>query len=99
TALASGQAAPAPVHAPEPKPLTAEKSKEEAASHQHPHAEAPHRPVAVDSIRIPTQKLDDVLNTASEVFISRIRLAGDVADLSTKVRQLKQALQRMDEIS
>ncbi len=55
------------------------------------------RPAAPDNIRIPTEKLDDVLNIASEVFISRIRLASDVAAMSATVRHFKQALQRMDE--
>jgi two-component system chemotaxis sensor kinase CheA len=55
-----------------------------------------HVPTA-DNIRIPTEKLDDVLNTASEVFISRIRLASDVTAISAAIRHFKQALQRMDE--
>ena len=62
-----------------------------------PKTVAAPRPAAPDNIRIPTEKLDDVLNTASEVFISRIRLASDVAAMSATVRHFKQALQRMDE--
>ncbi len=78
-------------------------AKQEAASlAPAPAAAAPKtvaapRPAAPDNIRIPTEKLDDVLNTASEVFISRIRLASDVAAMSATVRHFKQALQRMDE--
>jgi two-component system chemotaxis sensor kinase CheA len=53
--------------------------------------------VTADHIRIPTEKLDDVLNTASEVFISRIRLASDVAAISGAVRHFKQSFQRLDE--
>ncbi len=57
----------------------------------------PRHAATADNIRIPTEKLDDVLNTASEVFISRIRLASDVVAISTTIRHFKQALQRMDE--
>jgi two-component system chemotaxis sensor kinase CheA len=62
-------------------------------------AEVVIRPAAgADSIRIPTEKLDDVLNTASEVFISRIRLSSDVSAIGAAIRHFKQALQRLDEL-
>ncbi len=72
--------------------------KEPTAAPTPAKVEPAHRPApTADNIRIPTEKLDDVLNTASEVFISRIRLASDVVAISTAIRHFKQALQRMDE--
>jgi two-component system chemotaxis sensor kinase CheA len=64
-----------------------------------PNQAAPRPSAGPDSIRIPVEKLDDVLNTASEVFISRIRLASDVAALHTTVRQFRGMLQRLDQSS
>jgi two-component system chemotaxis sensor kinase CheA len=82
-ALQSGQQPPALPAAPAAKPKP---------------AEAVSAPVVrpAESIRIPTEKLDDVLNTASEVFISRIRLSSDVAAMNTAIRQFKHTLQRLD---
>ena len=58
---------------------------------------SPAKSTGADNIRVPTEKLDDVLNTASEVFISRIRLASDVAAISSAVRHFGQALQQVQE--
>jgi two-component system chemotaxis sensor kinase CheA len=86
SALASGQ------------PAAAVPVKKEPAAGAAARTEAPpHHAATADNIRIPTEKLDDVLNTASEVFISRIRLASDVAAISAAIRHFKQALQRLDE--
>ena len=86
-ALESGQPAAAPT----------EPVKKEPAEVPPPaKPETAPRPAATaDNIRIPTEKLDDVLNTASEVFISRIRLASDVAATVPKARrELLRELQR-----
>ncbi len=79
----AGPAAAAAVAAPRPVPAEA----------------GPRSPTATDSIRIPTEKLDDVLNTASEVFISRIRLASDVAAINTAIHHFRQTLQRIGEFN
>ena len=42
-----------------------------------------------ETIRIPAQKLDDVLNTASEVFITRIRLQNDLHVLTQSFYNLE----------
>lgn len=47
-----------------------------------------------ESIRVPTEKLDDVLNTASEIFISRIRLKNDVTAIGTALERFHETLQR-----
>lgn len=56
-----------------------------------------HRPtltsVKDETLRVPTSKLDDVLNTASEVFVTRIRLQSDVASLTKAVNELQNILQ------
>jgi two-component system, chemotaxis family, sensor kinase CheA len=46
-----------------------------------------------DSLRVPTAKLDDVLNTASEVFVTRIRLQSDVAGLTQAVGELQRMIE------
>jgi len=48
-----------------------------------------------ESIRVPTEKLDEVLNTASEIFIGRIRLQSELASLGVAVQQFKKALHQM----
>ena len=48
---------------------------------------------ADETLRVPTSKLDDVLNTASEVFVTRIRLQSDVAALSNAVAELQNIVQ------
>jgi|ETNmetMinimDraft_13_1059891.scaffolds.fasta_scaffold02215_2 chemotaxis protein histidine kinase CheA/ActR/RegA family two-component response regulator len=53
--------------------------------------------VAPDSIRVPTQKLDVVLNAASEIFINRIRLETDVAAIGDALRQSTQTAHRLTE--
>jgi len=53
---------------------------------------APRAPLGTESIRVPTDKLDNVLNTASEVFITRIRLQNDVGALGSALYQFKQTL-------
>lgn len=49
---------------------------------------------STDSIRIPTQRLDDVLNTAFEIFITRIRLQNNMQAIRGAIRQLDQMLHR-----
>jgi two-component system chemotaxis sensor kinase CheA len=58
----------------------------------------PKATLSTESIRVPTAKLDDVLNTASEVFITRIRLQHDVAAISSAIKQFKQTLHHMSEL-
>lgn len=48
---------------------------------------------AEDTLRVPTSKLDDVLNTASEVFVTRIRLQTDIAALTQAVSDLQKMVQ------
>lgn len=45
-----------------------------------------------DSLRVPTAKLDDVLNTASEVFVTRIRLQADLSGLTQAVADLQKMI-------
>jgi two-component system, chemotaxis family, sensor kinase CheA len=58
-------------------------------------APAPSPPQAIneDSLRVPTAKLDDVLNTASEVFVTRIRLQADIAGLTQAVAELQKMVE------
>jgi len=58
-------------------------------------ASQPRATLVTESIRVPTEKLDNVLNTASEVFITRIRLQNDVAALSSVLYQFKQTLHQL----
>jgi two-component system chemotaxis sensor kinase CheA len=58
-------------------------------------ASRPKTTLGTDSIRVPTNKLDNVLNTASEVFITRIRLQHDVAALGSVLYPFKQTLHQM----
>jgi two-component system chemotaxis sensor kinase CheA len=58
----------------------------------------PKATLSTESIRVPTAKLDDVLNTASEVFITCIRLQHDVAAISSAIKQFKQTLHHMSEL-
>jgi two-component system, chemotaxis family, sensor kinase CheA len=48
--------------------------------------------VAEETLRVPTSKLDDVLNTASEVFVTRIRLQSDISALTEAVGELQSLL-------
>ena len=50
-----------------------------------------------ETIRVPTDKLDDVLNTASEIFVSRIRLQNDVSLLGRALEQLKRTMHKYDQ--
>lgn len=52
---------------------------------------------AGETIRVPTQKLDVVLNTASEIFINRIRLEADVAAIGNALRQFTLTSRRLDQ--
>ena len=47
---------------------------------------------AEETLRVPTSKLDDVLNTASEVFVTRIRLQSDISALTEAVGELQSLL-------
>ena len=53
--------------------------------------------IAGETIRVPTQKLDGVLNTASEIFINRIRLESDVGAIGNAVRQFTVTAHRTSE--
>jgi two-component system chemotaxis sensor kinase CheA len=53
---------------------------------------------APETIRIATEKLDDVLNTASEIFINRIRLKGELGVMDTAIRDLKKAVEHVGRI-
>jgi two-component system chemotaxis sensor kinase CheA len=55
-------------------------------------ASPPRATLGTESIRVPTDKLDNVLNTASEVFITRIRLQNDVAALGAVLYPFKHTL-------
>ena len=46
-----------------------------------------------ETIRITTEKLDEVLNTASEVFITRIRLQNDLYSLNSSLFELKKIIE------
>jgi len=48
--------------------------------------------IAEETLRVPTSKLDDVLNTASEVFVTRIRLQSDISALTEAVGELQNLL-------
>jgi chemotaxis protein histidine kinase CheA/ActR/RegA family two-component response regulator len=58
-------------------------------------APQPKRSLDTESIRVSTDKLDAVLNTASEVFITRIRLQNDVAALGGVLSPFKHTLGQM----
>lgn len=45
-----------------------------------------------ETIRIATEKLDDVLNTASEIFISRIRIQNDAIAIGVGISELSESL-------
>ena len=57
--------------------------------------------IAEENIRVPASKLDDVLNTASEVFINRIRLQNDTEALSGSLYFLEKLIRssRLERIS
>jgi two-component system chemotaxis sensor kinase CheA len=78
------------------KPVETPVSVAEKEAPPRPEPSRP-APVTAESIRIPTQKLDEVLNSASEVFISRIRLASDVADLNAAITHFKTTLEGLNE--
>ena len=46
-------------------------------------------PTAEESIRVPANKLEEVLNTASEVFITRIRLENDARILADAINNME----------
>lgn len=48
-----------------------------------------------ESIRVPAEKLDEVLNTASEIYIGRLRLQSELAALDGAIQHFKKALQQM----
>jgi two-component system chemotaxis sensor kinase CheA len=47
-----------------------------------------------ESIRVNTEKLDEVLNTASEIFVSRIKFQGEINAIKNLVTSFKQILSR-----
>lgn len=52
----------------------------------------PSTAITEETLRVPTSKLDDVLNTASEVFVTRIRLQSDISALTEAVGELQNLL-------
>jgi two-component system chemotaxis sensor kinase CheA len=91
----AGEKSAPPREAPVPlsRAAGAPDAREKPAAAQPP-APAVRQQRASESIRVPTEKMDDVLNTASEVFIGRIRLASDVAAMHSAIHDFKQTLQR-----
>ena len=49
-----------------------------------------------ESIRVSAEKLDEVLNTASEIFISRIRFQNDITAIKNLLKSFKLTLNRTD---
>lgn len=52
------------------------------------HSQKVKEPLAEENIRVPASKLDEVLNTASEVFINRIRLQNDTQIIADAIASL-----------
>lgn len=102
-AVARGVTPPAPAsEAPVPPaasagPTAAEAPAAAAAGGQPPSKEGAkgHAVMGGESIRVPTEKLDEVLNTASEIFIGRIRLQSELAALDGAIHQFKKAMPQM----
>lgn len=103
-ALDSGEPAPSkPEEAKQPdKP--ADEAKPEAVDKQQKSAKPPEatasskkKAAGQEMIRVPTSKLDDVLNNASEVFITRIRLQSDVKDMDSALQYCNQTMRRIED--
>jgi two-component system chemotaxis sensor kinase CheA len=80
-----------------PQPALERRADEAPVPEQQPGATSkPGRTgvAGTDSIRIATQKLDDVLNTASEIFVTRIRLQNDMQAIRSAIQQLDQMFHR-----
>ncbi len=52
-----------------------------------------------ESIRVNTEKLDEVLNTASEIFVSRIKFQSEINSIKSLVKSFKQILTRTTQFS
>ncbi len=52
-----------------------------------------------ESIRVNTEKLDEVLNTASEIFVSRIKFQGEINSIKNLVTSFKQILSRITQFT
>ncbi|MCB0331666.1 MAG: chemotaxis protein CheW, partial [Bdellovibrionales bacterium] len=52
----------------------------------------------IESIRVSIDKLDDVLNSSSEIFINRIRIQSEVDGLHRSVEQLKHVIENLSEL-
>lgn len=52
-----------------------------------------------ESIRVNTEKLDEVLNTASEIFVSRIKFQSEINSIKNLVKSFKQILNRTTQLS
>lgn len=57
------------------------------------------KPLLTDTIRLATHKLDEVLNTASEIFISRIRLQNDIAAIGNSIKDFKTTIHNMEDFA
>ncbi|MDM8515205.1 response regulator [Desulfobacterales bacterium HSG16] len=57
------------------------------------------KPLLTDTIRLATHKLDEVLNTASEIFISRIRLQNDIAAIGNSIKDFKTTIHHMEDFA
>lgn len=105
-ALDSGEAPPAsppptaaaPPEAPVEASAPEEKPGDPAGKGAKPAAKPARKSKAApqEMIRVPTTKLDDVLNNASEVFITRIRLQSDVIDMGNALQYCGQTMNRIE---
>ncbi|MDA1013532.1 MAG: response regulator [Planctomycetota bacterium] len=108
-AKAAPSAAPPESQAAEPKAAPAVEHHDHPEQHEHPEESATkdeksagkksaskRKAAPQEMIRVPTTKLDDVLNNASEVFITRIRLQSDVIDMGNALQHCGQTMHRIE---
>ena len=95
-APAAPESSDAPKATPEPQP--GDTPAPEPRAMAAPETASSGTAASADSIRIATQKLDDVLNTASEIFVTRIRLQNDMQGIRGAVQQLDQMLHRVGQL-
>jgi two-component system, chemotaxis family, sensor kinase CheA len=93
-AAVSVPVSPAPVAATAPQPVPPFATSAAAAEPELVRAAAPRGESPGETIRIATEKLDAVLNTASEIFISRIRIQNETHAMGAGIRELSEALAR-----
>lgn len=81
---------------PEPEPTKTEKAPAPAADAAAASHSGKKKAAGQEMIRVPTSKLDDVLNNASEVFITRIRLQSDVKEMDSALQYCNQTMRRIE---